>query len=250
LKRRFSYYFVLCFIAAVLLVSFVPRSSAQDAAPASVQTNGAANNGSSSGRHPSTPVSPAQALHSERNSEEDPNIYRHSVAVQAIAHLLHVNVEVAARIFEYLNFSIVVLAILIPLVKFLPRAFRKRNEIIQEQLSEARTATEDANQRLSAVEQRLAKLDDEIEAIRRQMEQDSVTDESRIKAAMEEERKRIVDAASQEIEAATLAAQRGLKQLAAELAVNRAMGRLALTPELDRRLVDEFARDLGKEGRN
>jgi F-type H+-transporting ATPase subunit b len=244
LKRRFSFCLILLFSVAVLLVS-VPRSNAQQTASTSAQGNGAA-----TGKQGSDEVNPAQALHSEKNSEEDPNLYRHSAAVRAIARLLNVDVEIAARIFEYINFAVVALAILIPLAKVLPRAFRNRTEVIQKQLLDARTATEDANHRLSSVEHRLAKLDDEIEAIRRQMEQDSAADESRIKNAMEEERKRIVDAASHEIDAASLAAQRELKQVAAELAVNRAMGRLAMTPDLDRRLVDEFARDLGKERRN
>jgi F-type H+-transporting ATPase subunit b len=247
LKRRFAVCFSFVFLAAVLLVPFSPRSFAQESAPAS---QAAQPNASSSESKGPSGVTSAEAEKSEKDSEEDPNVFRHSSAVQAIANMLHLDVEVVAKTLEYINFAVVFLAIVIPLVKFLPKAFRGRSQTIQTQLEEARSATEEANSRLGAVEQRLAKLDTEIEAIRRQVEQDSVGDEARIKNSIEEERKRIVESANQEIEAASASARRSLKDFAAELAIDRAMGRLALTPEVDRRLVGEFARELGKEGQN
>lgn len=245
MKRRFAVLSVLFVFAAVLLVPFAPRANAQEAAstPAEKHVPAKANQGTS-------PIDPQKALASEKNSEEDPNLFRHSAAVESIARILHLDVEVTAKIFEYLNFSIIFLAIFIPLFKYLPRSFRKRREVIQKQLQDARSATEEASQRLNAVEQRLARLDQEIEAIREQVETDSAADEVRIKASIVEEHKRIVEAASQEIESASLAAQRELKQVAAELAIERAIGRLSLTPEADRRLVGDFARELGKDGRN
>ncbi len=246
MKRRLPGCFAFLFFAALLLVVPVsPRSFAQQ--PSTPAQSKAAAAGTPS---ETNPVNPAAAQKSEKNTEENPDVYRHSSAVQAIARMLHVDVETAARIFEYLNFAVIFLAIVIPLAKGLPKAFRKRTETIQKQLQDARSATEEANSRLSSVEQRLAKLDEEIGAIRRQVEQDSAADEARIKSSIEEERKRIVDSAGQEIEAASLAARRELKRVAAELAVDRAIGRLVLTPEADRRLVGEFARDLGKDGQN
>lgn len=245
MKSRFAVRFAFFVLAAVLLVPFTPRTNAQEAAstPAKNQVTAKANQGNS-------PIDSQKALASEKNSEEDPNLFRHSSAVEAIARILHLDVEVTAKIFEYVNFTIIFLAIVIPVFKILPKAFRRRRETIQKQLTDARSATEEASKRLSAVEERLSKLDHEIDAIRHQVEKDSAADEVRIKASIEEEHKRIVEAAGQEIEAASLAARRELKKVAAELAVERAISRLSLTPEIDRRLVGDFARELGKDGSN
>jgi F-type H+-transporting ATPase subunit b len=179
----------------------------------------------------------------ETNSEEEG--YRHSSTVQAIARVLHVNTDTASKIFEDFNSAVIIIAILAFLIKALPKAFRKRSETIKHDLEEARTATEDANKRLSAVEARLAKLDSEIEAIRKQADQQSLEDEKRIKAALEEERKRIIESAEQEIEAFASSAQRDLKRFAADLAVERALQRIHLGADADRILVQDFAADLG-----
>ena len=195
-------------------------------------------------------AAPAPNVHSnyekmdapETNSEEEG--YRHSSTVQAIAKALHTNTETAAKIFEDFNSAVIIIAILWFLVKVLPKAFGKRSETIQKALVEARLATEDANKRLSAVEARLAKLDSEIDAIRKQAEHDSIEDEKRIKASLEEERKRIIESAEQEIEAFGSAAQRDLKRFAADLAVDRALQRIHLGADADRILVKNFAADL------
>jgi F-type H+-transporting ATPase subunit b len=188
----------------------------------------------------------------ESNSQEE--AYRHSSTVQAIARIVHVDTDTAAKIFEDFNSAIILIAVFAFLIKALPKAFRKRSETIQKELVEARSATEEAGKRLSAVEARLARLDAEIEAIRKQSEQDSAEDEKRIKAALEEERKRIVESAEQEIEAFGSAAQRDLKRFAADLAVERALQRIHLGADADRILVQNFVADLastqGEGGQN
>lgn len=216
------------FAAIVLLAGAVPHalSQADKTAPAS-------------NVHPNYEKMDAP----ETNSEEEG--YRHSSTVQAIAKVFHTDPETAAKIFEDFNSAVLIIAILWFLVKALPKAFRKRSETIQKELLEARSATEDANKRLSAVEARLARLDSEIEAIRKQAEHDSLEDEKRIKASLEEERKRIIESAEQEIEAFGSAAQRDLKRFAADLAVDRASQRIHLGADADRILVKSFAADLG-----
>ena len=187
-------------------------------------------------------------------SKSDEEKYRHSASVQAIARVMHVSTETAATIFQDFNAAIIWIAMIWFLAKSLPKAFRKRSETIQKDLVEAHTATEEARERLSAVEARLAKLDSEIEAIRKQAEHDSGDDEKRINASMEEERKRIVESAEQEIEAFGTAAQRDLKRFAADLAVERALQRIHLGADADRILVQNFTADLastqGKGGQN
>lgn len=248
MKRRIPVIFASLVVAAALLGPSAAVSFAQEATPATT-AQPASSNGEKQAAVPSH-ESKAQKEAEKEGGEEDNSAFRHSANVQALANMLHLNVETTAKSLEFINFGIVALLIVIPIVRILPRAIRKRSETIQSQLKDARTATEDANARLSSVEQRLSKLDEEISSIQRQVEKDSASDEARIKASMEEERKRIVDSASHEIDAAMMAARRELKKVAAEMAVDRAVSRLALTPELDRRLVDEFARELGNGGSN
>ncbi len=82
------------------------------------------------------------------------------------------------------------------------------------------------------------------------MERESLADEARIKAALEEESARIVVAAEQEIGAAAAQARRGLRNFAADLAVEQAAKQMILTPETDRALIAEFVGDVGKGGKN
>jgi F-type H+-transporting ATPase subunit b len=189
-------------------------------------------------------TSEAAAGTTELESGDD--VYRHSPSVKWIGRWLHLDKESAARLFEYINFAILAGAILFALLKYLPKTFRTNREAIQHRLLDARTATEEAHQRLAAIEQRLGRLDEEIAAISKQAEKDSVDDEARIKASIEEERRRIVESASKDIAAAASAAQRDLKRFAAGLAVDRAAQRLVLTEDDDRGLLQEFAQSLGQ----
>ena len=186
--------------------------------------------------------------------EEDLNVYRHAPIVQTMAKMLHMKLETTARLFEAINFLIIALAIGIPLVKLLPRVFRKRSQTLRHSVESARKMTEEANARLSAVEAKLSKLDEEIAAIRVHVEEESKQDEARIKAAIEEESGRIVAAAEQEIGVAAAQAQRGLRHFAAELAIEQAARQLVLTPETDRALIAEFMHETsngaGKGGQN
>jgi F-type H+-transporting ATPase subunit b len=134
------------------------------------------------------------------------------------------------------------------LVTGLPKAFRSRRLQLDRQIVEARIATEKAEERLRAVEERLSHLDSEIAAVREQAEHDSANDEMRIKQAMAAEKQKIVTSAEQEIAAAGAAAERRLRRFAAELAVDRASSRLHLTEGDDRTLIQEFAASLGSNG--
>jgi F-type H+-transporting ATPase subunit b len=182
--------------------------------------------------------------------EEGDNVYRHSASVRLLAKWLHLDTETAARLFEYLNFALLAGAVLFGLSKYLPKTFRANREEIQQKLTEARTATEEARERLAAIEQRLSRLDEEIAGIAKQAEKDSVEDEARIKASIETERQRIMEAVSRDIAAASSAAQRELKRFAAGLAVDRAAQRMALTENEDRALIQEFAQNLSHQARN
>jgi F-type H+-transporting ATPase subunit b len=226
---RFSFCFLILFCLASALS--LPARALQ-AAPA--DSNPAAKS--------------AQPVAEEQETGE--NVYRHSASVKLLGRWLHLDKEAAARLFEYLNFAILAGAILFALLKYLPKTFRAQREDIQHRLVEARTATEQANERLAAIEQRLSRLDEEVAAISKQAEKDSVEDEARIKASIETERQRIMEAVSRDIAAASNAAQRDLKRFVASLAVDRAAQRIALTEDDDRALVQEFSKSLGQQIRN
>ncbi len=232
-RLPFFLVFLLCLGGAVCLSATPSRALQAGAAPAA-----------SSPKPDDRMASLANEGTTELESGDD--IYRHSASVKLIARWLHLDKESAARLFEYINFAILAGAILYALSRYLPKTFRENREDIQHRLLDARTATEQAHQRLAAIEQRLGHLDEEIAAISKQAEKDSVDDEARIKASIEEERRRIVESASKDIAAAASAAQRDLKRFAAGLAVDRAAQRLVLTEDDERGLLQEFAQSLGQ----
>lgn len=196
----------------------------------------------------------ANSAEKNKQEEDEGDAYRHSATVKALGAKLGLDPGQAATAFTVANF--VVLALLVGwfLVKTLPKTFRDRNAGIQKQLTEARSATQEANSRLSGVEARLGKLDEQIAAMRAQAEKDAANDEQRIKDSVEEDKKKILAAAEQEIAAATAQARRQIQQYAADLAIDQAAKKLVVSAETDRLLVQDFARrlvgDNSKEGRN
>lgn len=183
-------------------------------------------------------------------TEVDTTVYRHSATVRAVARMLHLDPEIVAEIFEYSNFAILAAFLLIVLFKYVPKMLRDRHRRIQQQLTEARQASEQAKARLQAVERQFARLDEEIAQIRGQAEQDISNEEARMKALIEAERERILAAAEQEIRAAVSAARRDLKRFAGDLAVDRAERMISLTAEGDQALLRELGGSLRGQPRN
>jgi F-type H+-transporting ATPase subunit b len=240
-RSRWAIHFLGFLIAVALIagIAAMPRQlHAQQpgpaAQPAATQSNSAdAANSKSGGKD---------------SSESADDAYRHTPIVKWLAKTLHMDVEATARLLEFLNFGVLALAILIPLVRVMPRVIRKRSETLKHDLEEARKTTADANARLSAIEAKLAGLDKEIAEIRTQVEEEAKNDESRIKATIGEESGRIVAAAEQEITAAAAHARRGLRHFAADLAIDQAAKQLVLTAETDRALIAEFVSEAGRNG--
>lgn len=207
-------------------------------------------------------VSQEGGIKAEEADEE--TVYTHTALVASISDaIFHDNpkatdpaavalrqkhIGTTARSFEWINTVIILLFIVIPISKLLPKILRKRDQTLSHNLAEARKNTGEAQARMSAVEARLARLDEEIASMRAHVEQDAGQDESRIKASMEEESAKIVAAAEQEIAAAAAHAQRGLKAFAADLAIEQAAKQLILTPETDRELIQEFVASAAANG--
>jgi len=199
-----------------------------------------------------TPVAQSQETGKQEANENDE--FLHSPAVKKLGAMIGLNAEQAATVFTVVNFLVLAGFVGWFLAKTLPKMFRNRNTAIQKDLVDARTATEEAGARLSVVEERLSRLDEQIAAMRVQAEKDSAHDEQRIAASVEEDKRKILAAAEQEIVAATALAHRQIQQYAAELAIDQAARKLVVTAETDRMLVQSFARRLmgddSKEGQN
>ena len=131
--------------------------------------------------------------------------------------------------------------------KALPFEVKVPNAATVDAMEEARQASEDANRRLADIESRLSRLDAEIGGIRAAAEQESAAEEARIKAAAEEDARRIVTSAEQEIAAAARSARRELKAYAADLAVSMAEKQIHVDAANDQNLVRSFADQLTSE---
>jgi F-type H+-transporting ATPase subunit b len=235
--RRFSRLLAWMFCLALVLgvASVRPVYAAAQEAPAKkiISDEATAPNG----------VVPAK----EKQEKDENYEYTHSPTVEKLGHMLGMSPDTASTAFTVFNFVVLMLGVGFLLVKMLPKAFRQRSTAIQKHLVDARTATEEAQARLSSVEARLAKLDEQIAGMKQQAEADLGREEKRIQAGLEEEQKKIVEAAEAEIVAATAAARREIQNYAAELAIDQAAKKLVVTAETDRLLVENFARRLGAE---
>jgi F-type H+-transporting ATPase subunit b len=176
--------------------------------------------------------------------------YRYSPAVVKLGSMLGMSKETAANVFTIFNIVVLFAAIGYGLAKALPKAFKARSTSIQKHLVDARTATEEASARLNSVEARLSKLDEQIAGMRLEAEAEGAREEQRIKASVEDEKKKIVAAAEAEIQNATTLARREIQRYAAELAIEQAARKLVVTAETDRLLVQSFAAKLGEGSKN
>ena len=237
-----SIFLFAVFAATLALVPFRAAAQAPNAAPA--------NSTAASAPADNSTTPPAHKEEAEQEQE-----LLHAPVVQSLARMLHLNLDTTIMLLLAINFAIIFFAIAIPIARLMPKIIRKRSQTLNQDLQTARAATADAQSRLSAIEAKLAGLGQEMEKFRAQVEQDSLEDEKRIKAALSEESARIVAAAEQEINVAAAQVRRGLRDFAADLAIDQASKQLALTPETDRALIAEFVAGVtadapGKGGRN
>lgn len=177
-------------------------------------------------------------------AEDSVNVYRHSAMVQKLAGVFGLSVETMSRVFEVSNFALLMIVLVWGIAKVVPKMLRDRTERIRTDIERARVATEEANRRLTSVEERLSRLDSEIETIRTNAEHETVLEEARLRAALEQEKHQILETAAADISAASKNAQNQLKRMAADLVIEHARRQVAVTPEADRSLVEGFLADV------
>jgi len=241
-QRGFGRPLTLLALCAALMAFSGIAISAQTTAP--TESRGTASAGEN--------ATPLQVPEKKEQAEDENAEYLHSPTVQKLGGMIGLNPEQAATAFTIFNFLVLLTGVGYLVLKTVPKAFRNRTSGIQKELVDARTATEEANARLSSVEARLASLDEQIAAMRSQADADSARDEQRIKTSVEDEKKKILAATEAEIQAATAMARREIQSYAADLAIDQAARKLVVTAETDRLLVETFAHRLfdGKGNEN
>jgi len=157
--------------------------------------------------------------------------------------------ETANEIFRWINFAIVAAMLIWVFGKKLPPVFRGNAERISSAISKAAAVKEEADRQVREAESKLARLEQDVAALRATAQQESVAEIERIRALARTEAEKVAAAAQAEIAAAERAASLHLKALAAGLAVDGAEALLAkqLTASAQESLVEAFAANL--EGR-
>lgn len=213
-------------------------SAVQQAAPAPVNPDKAAQ------QQLTTASKEAAGEEKEENAE-----FKYNGSVLWLSRATGLNKEVAYWLFVSLNFAILAGAIYFLTRTGIAAAYRNRTAAIQKGIEEARKASAEANVRLSEIEGKLAKLDSEIDDIRKTAQADFSAEEQRIQKAAEEDARRVIENAQQEIATATRVAQRDLKVYAADLAVSLAEQKIKVDAVTDEELIRGFVGQLGKDGK-
>ena len=190
-----------------------------------------------------------QLVHESREvagEEKDENgEFKQSSSVRLIAKWTGMSMRHAYWLSVLLNFALIAGVIFWASRKYLPGFFRARTAAIQKAMQEAQKASQEARRRLAEIEARLMKLDGEIGMMRDAAEKEAAAEQSRIQAAAQEDKRKIVESAQQEIAAAAKAARRELTAYAADLAVALAQKQIHVDAATDQALVRNFASQLG-----
>jgi F-type H+-transporting ATPase subunit b len=239
---------VLLSVAAVAFAQQKPTSTPSQPADqhSSTSSNGAITEAQQSLAHREHQAAEGEAGKHEEG--EGHNEFKQSPSVKWFASHTGLDLGSAYWVLVCINFAIVAVLIGWGWKKNVPAMFRSRTESIRKNLDEARRASEDANRRLGEIESRLAKLDSDIAEMRKTSEGEAAAEEERIKAAAEEDHRKVIETAEQEIEAAAKAARRDLKAYAATLAVSIAEKKIQVDPRTDQSLVHAFVRELSQNG--
>jgi F-type H+-transporting ATPase subunit b len=243
-KRIFRFSLLALVIAGFVAVTVSIRAQDQSVPAQQQQTSEPAKK----------PGMPQQLVRAEREAagedkeeKDDKAVFRQSPSVQWIARKLGISTESASLLSVLLNFAVIGGILLWAARKSLPGIFRDRTAAIQKAMQEAQKASDEARRKLAEIESRLMKLDVEIGMMRDAAEREGTAEEARIQAAAQEDARKIVASAEQEIAAAAKAARRQLTAHAADLAVGLAQKQIRVDAATDQALVRNFAGQLGAE---
>jgi F-type H+-transporting ATPase subunit b len=231
---------LLMLLAASLAASVLPLRAQEQPAPAKQQQSEDSTKRPGFGR---------QLAHETREAageeKDDKAEFKQSASVQFIARHTGLSTSNAYLISVLLNFAVIAGIIFWAARKYLPGAFSARTASIQKAMQEAQKASEEARRKLAEIESRLMKLDVEIGTMRDAAEKEAAAEEARIRTAAQEDARKMVESAQQEIAAAAKSARRELTAYAADLAVGLAPKQIRIDAATDQALVRNFAGELG-----
>jgi len=239
----------LALLACLSVVSARAFAFAQEqsAAPSSQQTSAdpAEKDTQSAPKHKGAVGQLIEEQRESTGEEEEDNVnLTHAGPIRWLARKTGLSVHQAHLVALSLNFAIVVVVVFWAARKSLPAMFRNRSQSIQRALEEARAASQDANRRLTDIENRLRQLDVEIGQMQAAAEKEADAEEARILKAAEEDIRKVVLAAEQEIAAAAKQARRELTTHTAGLAIALARQQINVDSNTDQILVRTFASKL------
>ena len=153
------------------------------------------------------------------------------------------------ELWKFINLAFFVLVIVYILTKKanIGEAFRTRREAIKRELARAQQERDDAVAKLKEVEERLARLDSEVVAIKENSKIEAAEERERIARSTETEIAKLSEQAQREIENAGKIAKKELRRYTAEQSVQLAetLIRREMQPEDEARLITRNIEELG-----
>lgn len=151
------------------------------------------------------------------------------------------------RLFDWINFILLVVVLVYVLRKPLAQFFADRSSALERDLEEGRKALEAARAQLAEAEEKMRSLGKDIAAYKAAAVREQEAERERLHRAAEEEAKRVIASARAMIESATQAARLELKRAAASEAA--ALAERMIRERLDNaaraRLVSRFLNRIG-----
>ncbi len=147
---------------------------------------------------------------------------------------------------KFANLTIFTIAAIYVLRRPISEALRARRESIRRELITAQNEREQALAKVAEADALLARLDDEVSAVKVQAQQEAVSERQRLAASTEREIEKLKQQGQREIETADKIARKSLRQYLAKRSVEvaRESVRSQLRPEDDTRLINENIGDL------
>jgi F-type H+-transporting ATPase subunit b len=198
-----------------------------------------------------TPQEAEAGKHAEEEGEpkDEEAAFKYSAAVRGIARITGLSLTTAYWACVVINFAIIALFVLYVMKSNVPAMLRGRTQEIQKGIEDARRSSEDARHRLGEVEARLSRLSAEIEDMQKHAEAEAQAEEDRIRASIDAEKHKILQAAEQEITQTVSTVRRDLQKYAAELAVAFAEKGIRVDTDSDKALVEDFTEQLATDVR-
>src|SRR5437899_2174235 len=153
------------------------------------------------------------------------------------------------ELWKFTNLAVFVFVLIMAMRKFfrVPEMFKDRKETIKRELARAQQERDAAVAKLKEVEERLARLDSEVQDIKEKSKIEAADERERIARSTETEVAKLSEQAQREIENAGKAAKKELRRYTAEQSVRLAENliRREMKPEDDARLVECNIEELG-----